>query len=262
MKDKNKTKEQLIEELQQLRERLAELEPRKLPFGETGGEGSKESSTDSLCTVRVPDQFKEIFLKAQDYVKRYFEDNAANPEHGTIEISGERYILVRAASMSTEFFDLVTSLYQDRGHEEAQKVAKSFLFDIAHALGKADAREFHSKMDVTNPIEKLSAGPIHFAYAGWAFVDILPESHPSPDDNYFLIYDHPFAFEADSWLRHQRKTDFPVCVMNAGYSSGWCEESFGIPLVAVEVECRAAGDEHCRFIMAPPSRIEQYIAQY
>lgn len=50
--------------------------------------------------------------------------------------------------------------------------------------------------------------------------------------------------------------------MNAGYSSGWCEESFGVPLVAAEIECRAKVDEHCRFMMAPPSRIKEHIARY
>ena len=50
--------------------------------------------------------------------------------------------------------------------------------------------------------------------------------------------------------------------MNAGYSSGWCEESFGMPLVSCEVECLAKGDAQCRFIMAPPSRIEEHLARY
>jgi signal transduction histidine kinase len=50
--------------------------------------------------------------------------------------------------------------------------------------------------------------------------------------------------------------------MNAGYSSGWCEESFGLPLVSVEVECAAARGKRCRFIMAPPSRIEEHLARY
>jgi two-component system cell cycle sensor histidine kinase/response regulator CckA len=50
--------------------------------------------------------------------------------------------------------------------------------------------------------------------------------------------------------------------MNAGYSSGWCEESFGITLVASEIMCVAKGDPTCRFIMAPPSRIEEHIARY
>jgi signal transduction histidine kinase/CheY-like chemotaxis protein/HPt (histidine-containing phosphotransfer) domain-containing protein len=47
--------------------------------------------------------------------------------------------------------------------------------------------------------------------------------------------------------------------MNAGYSSGWCEESFGLELTAAEVLCRACGDETCSFVMAPPQRIVQQI---
>ncbi len=215
-----------------------------------------------LRTVKVPGPIEPLFLKAQDYVARYFSKKVENPELGTISISGERYILLRAASMSVEFFDLVTSLYQDKGEGEARSVASNLLFDMAHAIGKADAKSFHGKMGVTEPIEKLSAGPIHFSFSGWAFVDISPESHPTPDNDYFLIYDHPFSFESDTWLRRGRKTAFPVCIMNAGYSSGWCEESFGLPLVAVEIECLAAGGAHCRFIMAPPSRIEAHLTRY
>jgi signal transduction histidine kinase len=216
----------------------------------------------SLTTVNVPEPIEPLFRKAQAYVSRYFRKKVENPAQGTISISGERYILLRAASMSVEFFDLVSSLYQDKGPEEAGRVASNLLFDVAHAIGKADARAFHHKMRVADPIEKLSAGPIHFSYAGWAFVHIFPESRPTPDEDYFLIYDHPYSFESDTWRRRGRRSRFPVCVMNAGYSSGWCEESFGLPLVAVEIECLAAGGRQCRFIMAPPSRIEEHLARH
>ncbi|HEX2494960.1 MAG TPA: XylR N-terminal domain-containing protein, partial [Steroidobacter sp.] len=172
-----------------------------------------------------------LFRRAQDYVARYFEGKVEDPERGTISISGERYILVRAASMSVEFFDLVRSLYADKGEDEARSVASNLLFDTAHAIGKADARAFHEKMRVQDPIERLSAGPIHFAFSGWAFVEILSESQPSPDDGYFLIYDHPFSFESHAWLAQGRRSETPVCIMNAGYSSGWCEASFGPKLV-------------------------------
>jgi hypothetical protein len=117
-------------------------------------------------------------------------------------------------------------------------------------------------MDVADPIDRLSAGPIHFSYTGWAFVDIYTESHPSPDENYYMIYDHPFYFEADAWESAGKTADFAVCVMNAGYSSGWCEESFGVPLIASEIFCRAKGDETCRFIMAHPSKINAFIEDY
>src|SRR5258708_32100997 len=228
------------------------------PPGPSGWSVSK----DRLETVSVPQQFAPIFLRAQQHVAGYFAHAGVNPRQSTITISGEHYILVRAAAMSVEFFDLVTSLYRDRGAAEARSAASNLLFDIAHAIGKADARTFHERMQVTDPVEKLSAGPVHFSFCGWAFVEIFSESNPAPNEDYYLIYDHPFSFESDAWRKQKQKSDFPVCVMNAGYSSGWCEESFGLPLVAAEVECTASGGEHCRFIMAPPSRIEEHLERY
>ena len=215
-----------------------------------------------LTTVSVPPEFGQVFLRAQEYVARYFSERVHRPDEATISIAGERYVLMRAASMSVEFVELVMSLYQDRGPREARNVASNLLFDLAHAIGKADARRFHEKMGVTEPIERLSAGPVHFAFSGWAYVEIFPESRPTPDDDYYLIFDHPFSFESHAWLEKGRTSETPVCIMNAGYSSGWCEESFGLPLVSAEVECVAAGGRHCRFIMAPPSRIEEHLARH
>ncbi len=217
---------------------------------------------DALRTVSVPDEIAPLFLRAQDAVRRYFADRQEDPEQSSIVISGERYVLVRAASMSVEFFDLVTSLYADRGADEAANVARNLLYDLAYSLGRADARAFAAKMGLTDPIERLSAGPIQFAHAGWAFVRIHPESKPAPTDDYYLYYDHPFSFEADAWNRTGRRASFPVCIMSAGYSSGWCSESFGLTLEAVEVECTARGDAQCRFIMAPPRRLEEHLGRY
>ncbi|MCP4020938.1 MAG: hypothetical protein GY729_03775, partial [Desulfobacteraceae bacterium] len=223
---------------------------------------NKKNQNKNLRTVSVPDNFHSVFLKAQEYVESYFSDGKNDPEKGCISFSGERYILIRAASISKEFLDMMMHLYRDRGQKEARSLAFNYLFDMAHSIGKADAKSFFNKMALDDPIEKLSAGPVHFAYTGWASVKIYPMSNPTPDEDFYLIYDHPYSFEADTWIEKHEKTDFPVCVMNAGYSSGWCEESFGIPLVTFEIECRAKGDQHCRFIMAPPSRIKEYISRY
>ncbi|MBL7995579.1 PAS domain S-box protein [bacterium] len=215
-----------------------------------------------LKTVKVPKEFEPLFTRAQKFVSAYFKERKENARKGTIEIFGQRYIFVRAASMSVEFFEMIKNTYRDKSEEEALAVARSLLFDIAHAIGVADARSFHKKMKLKDPIEKLSAGPIHFSHSGWAFVDIFPESRPTPDENYYLIYDHPYSFESDSWIKAKKKVDFPVCVMNSGYSSGWCEESFGVKLVATEILCKAKGDDHCRFIMGHPSKVESYIKDY
>ena len=214
-----------------------------------------------LSTVSVPPEIAPVFLKAQEYVARYFSERIHRPEEATISIAGERYVLMRAASMSVEFVELVMSLFAERGPAEARSVANNLLFDLAHAIGKADARRFHEKMGVTDPIERLSAGPVHFAFSGWASVRILPESRPSADDDYMLHFEHPFSFESHAWREKGRHSETPVCIMSAGYSSGWCAESFGMPLVSAEIECIAAGGTCCRFVMAPPARIEGHLAR-
>ncbi|MBU0455514.1 MAG: diguanylate cyclase [Gammaproteobacteria bacterium] len=215
-----------------------------------------------MDVVKVPEEFAPLFQMARSYVQKYFSKKVEDPSNACIEISGERYILVRAASMSIDFFTTIKKFYKDRGEEQAVQVARQFLFDIAHALGKEDAKKFHKKMHLKNPLERLSAGPVHFAYSGWASVNILPESTPTPDENYYLIYNHLYSFESDAWVKEKKESSFPVCIMSAGYSSGWCEESFGMPLVASEILCKAKGDSCCRFIMAPPSKIEAHIQAY
>jgi two-component sensor histidine kinase/predicted hydrocarbon binding protein len=209
--------------------------------------------------VKAPQSFIPIFKKVEETVGNYFKSLKFAPSKGTIEINEERYVLVRASALSYDFLNSFKQLYSDRGEDEAISIAKNILFDIAHVIGLEDARNFHKKMKLKDPISKLAAGPIHFAYSGWAFVEILKESKPSPDENYFMKYNHPFSFEADSWIRAGKKSKVPVCIMNSGYSSGWCEESFGIPLTAVEISCRAKGDKHCTFIMAPPNKIGKYL---
>jgi len=215
-----------------------------------------------LKTVRVPAPFRELFLRAQKYVAQYFQQELSDPTRGLRMVSGERYILVRAASISSQFIEVIKSMYPALEPEEARLTASNILFELAHAIGKADARSFHQKMGVVDPIEKLSAGPIHFAYSGWAYVDIFPESKAVPNSEYYLIYDHPQSFEADAWIAEGLKAEHPVCFMNAGYSSGWCEESFSVALGAREILCRATGSSACRFIMSPPEKLTHYAEEY
>ena len=94
-----------------------------------------------------------------------------------------------------------------------------------------------------------------------AYVDIFPESAPTTDENYFLIYDHPYSFEAASFMKESLEVDRPVCHMNAGYSSGWCQVAFGVDLVAKEISCRAKGDDKCIFVMAHPSKINERVVE-
>ncbi len=213
----------------------------------------------SPSTVIVPDELQDAFLHIEEKIRDYFSDLNIDPESGEITAQGQRYVLLRSDSLSHEFLEFIKERYSDRSIHEAISIGNNFLYDNAKVIGKKDAISFHNKLGLTAPIEKLSAGPIHFAYTGWANVEIFKESNPSPDENFILKFKHHNSFEAQSWLKAKKKTDIPVCTMNCGYSAGWCEESFGMPLTTVEVECEAKGDEACVFIMAPSHKIEKYV---
>jgi predicted hydrocarbon binding protein len=208
-----------------------------------------------LTTVKAPEQFAPIFAEAEKRVGEFFQGMVRDPSRGIIQVAGERYILIRGESL---FYNLHDKMEEQFG----QDITESFLYDLAKTIGHSDAQRFAEMMNLHDPIHKLAAGPVHFSHTGWAFVDILPESAPSPDDNYLLIYDHPNTFESEIMVRRGVKIGSPACVFSSGYSSGWCSYSFGLDLDAKEVLCIAKGDDHCRFVMAPPTRLEARAIEY
>lgn len=213
------------------------------------------SRENQVQTATVPPEMEPIFSRAEEYVGKFFDDIHWDPTKGTITVSGNRYLLVSAES----FRDLTLSLSNEL--EIPVEKANNLYYKLAKLLGQSDARRFHYAMNVQDPIGKLSAGPVHFAYTGNAFVSLLP-SEPAPNDTYILRYDHPQSFEADVWVRkYGTNSKFSVCLWNAGYSAGWCSESFGLDLDTKEIRCRAKGDKHCRFIMAPKQKLEERVAE-
>ena len=220
------------------------------------------SSVKSLKTVIVPNNLRAIFDVAEAKVSQYHQSLIVLPEKATINISDQRYVLVRASALSLEFLEGIMSYYSERGEKESLSIGKNILFDLAHLIGVEDARNFQKLMNLKEPLDMLAAGPVHFAYTGWAQVKVKSGSNPTPDQNYVLHYSHPYSFEADSWIKAGKKATEPVCVMNSGYSSGWCEHSFGIKLTAVEISCRAKGDKECVFVMAPPDKIQNYLKKH
>jgi predicted hydrocarbon binding protein len=205
-----------------------------------------------LFSAKVPDQFQGLFLKAQDYVKQFFDKESRDPTIGEIRISNQRYVLLSAISIPATRQEIARTL--------GEETANMIIYNTGHACGISDARTYHKAMNVSDPVEKLSAGPIQFSYRGFAFVDIFPESKPSPDENYFLIYDHPNSFELEP-LEGVAKPTKPICHFNAGYSAGWCTESFGVPLEAREIMCKATGGKNCRFVMAHRDRIVDHLSK-
>lgn len=216
----------------------------------------------SSKVVVAPEEIEPLFDAAVKTMREYFARVEIDPSRALIAAGDERYLLVRASALSIDFLDTLVQLYADRGEEAALTISRGFLFDIAYTIGKNDARAMSEKLGSTDPMQKLSYGPVHFAFTGWSLVDIKLASNPVPNEDYCLVYDHPYSFEAASFQNAGRRSEGPVCIMNAGYSSGWCSESFGLELTALEVSCRARGDASCSFVMAPPHRIEGRVREH
>ncbi len=216
---------------------------------------SESTQKPAVTLVNCPEPFEPLFAAAEQIIGSFFTGLVQRPAQAELEISGERYILMRAESIGVELFRELKKSFGEAG-------ARQVTYKIGHACGRRDAEMFHARLGVDDPVMKLALGPVHFAHVGWARVDIFPESAPSPDDNYLLVYDHPNSFEADAYLKSGEMSKFPACHMNAGYSAGWCSESFGVDVKAQEICCRAAGDAQCIFVMAPPKRLAERIDEF
>jgi hypothetical protein len=99
-------------------------------------------------------------------------------------------------------------------------------YQIGKAAGKADARHYFEKTEVQDTILKLAMGLTSFALNGYANVTILPETSPSPDNNFLPVYDQDNSYEADAHIKARILADGPVDFFTVGYSAGWCTESF------------------------------------
>jgi son of sevenless-like protein len=205
--------------------------------------------------VKCPEPFAPLFSEAEKIMESFFGGLVQDPEHGDIKISGVRYLLMRTESLAIELHEELRKTFGDAG-------ARQIRYKLAKACGIRDAKMFHERLKVDDPDMKLALGPVHFAHVGWAFVDIFPESAPQTNEDYFLVYDHPYSFEAASYIENNIKTDHTACHMNAGYSAGWCQVSYGVELKAEELTCRAKGDDKCIFVMAHPKNFDRLRAEY
>ena len=202
-----------------------------------------------LKSVKVPPPFEPPFAAGETFVEGLFSQVERKPEQGTVHVGGERYVFLRCESLYLAWFEAMADTF---GEDAAGK----FIYNTAREIGRSDAEAFTKRQGVENPIERLAAGPVHFAHAGWAFVEILDDSSPTPDEEFFIHYHHPNTFESEVLATRGEKRSKCTCLFSAGYSSGWCTNAFGVELHGRELRCVSKGDAECDFIMAPSDRLD------
>ncbi len=203
-----------------------------------------------LKTVRVPAHFEPPFARAEQFVAGLFADVRRRPDQGTIHIGEHRYVLVRAESLYLTWFKALSESF-------GADAAREFIYNTAREIGRSDSAAFSAALKLTDGLDRLSSGPVHFAHAGWAQVEILGDSAPATDASYFLHYRHPNTFESEVVRRRGEKLDQCGCMFSAGYSAGWCTDAFGVEVHGREIRCLSRGDSACEFIMAPIGRLDE-----
>lgn len=204
-----------------------------------------------LKSVRVPPHFEPPFARAETFVQRLFDDFRRQPEQGMLHVGGDRYVLMRAESLYASFFDALAETF-------GEEVAREFIYNTAREIGRSDSRTFSQRLGLTDGVDRLASGPVHFAHAGWALVDILDDSAPTMDDSYYLHYYHPNTFESEVLKKLGRQLTSCGCLFSAGYSAGWCSEAFRVEVHGREIRCLSRGDAVCEFIMGPSHRLDGY----
>lgn len=213
------------------------------------------SDVSKPSVVKVPQATAPLFAEAESLFRGYFGALEFRPEHADIVVGGTRYVLLRSDSFSIE---LQEELRKTFGDDMARKIR----YRVAKAIGGRDAKHYIERLGVTDPTMRIALGPVHFAFVGWASVDMLEESRLEPDEDCMLLYIHAESFEAEAYLGNAIETTETVCHMNAGYSAGWVSAAFGVELDATEVTCRARGDKHCGFVMGSPDRLADLVEQW
>lgn len=106
-----------------------------------------------------------------------------------------RYLLVNAAGISHGFFSLVKDMFGFGRESEAFDFSRDILYSLAQGLvwftcarhvapqfsqccvlaglGKSDSKRFAERMKIEDPMAKLAAGPVAFAFTGWASVSLI-----------------------------------------------------------------------------------------
>jgi hypothetical protein len=207
-----------------------------------------------LKSVRVPPELEPPFARAEKFVEQLFDDFQRRPQEGTLHVGGDRYVLVRAQSLYAGFFDALAESF-------GEEVARGFIYNTAREIGRSDSRTFSERLKLTDGVDRLASGPVHFAHSGWALVDILPDSRPAMDESYYLHYYHPNTFESDVLHALGRRLSLCGCLFSAGYSAGWCSDAFRVDVHGREIRCLSRGDKNCEFIMAPSNRLDEHEAR-
>lgn len=131
--------------------------------------------------------------------------------------------------------------------------ARDLLFTFGYQNGYADFLQMKVFYKFDTEMDLLVSGPVIHTWEG--IVQASPKELTFNREKRMFYFSGIWtnSYEAQQHLSYHEYGDEPVCWTLMGYASGWATAFFGSPLLAIEPLCMGKGDDHCEFIIQPPS---------
>lgn len=172
-----------------------------------------------------------------------------DPEAGQIHLDGERMLLFRQES----FRELRRLLFDQLG----PSLTRSVLTRFGYQCGKGDYELLKNKYEWDSPEDLMGAGPVLHAWEGHVHVTLTRTEFDPATGHVVAVAALRNSYEADIHLQEFGRADAPVCYALTGHASGYSSAALGMPILAVETQCRAMGHEHCEVETRPLAAWDQ-----
>ncbi|MBT1075815.1 sigma 54-interacting transcriptional regulator [Geobacter grbiciae] len=164
-------------------------------------------------------------------------------ETGEIWLSEHRMLLVHADSHAKLRRELIETLGVGR--------ARGVIMRIGYATGISDYELTHISRDRATDNENFMAGPLLFTLEGNAKTTIPKLEIDRKAGTFYVEALLENSWESQAYLRHYGESTEGVCWYLQGYSSGYCSAFMGKQILCREVNCFAAGANHCYLVGKP-----------
>ena len=160
-----------------------------------------------------------------------------SPGDGRIWLSGQRMVLVHAASLAALRRELMSTI----GPAHTRRL----LLRAGFAAGGRDAQLARQVRPHASLFDAFAVGPqLHMLEGA---VRVTPQVFEADAENghFHGVFRWDHSWEAEVHARDFGAQAQPVCWMLLGYASGYTSAFFGKPALYKEVQCASCGPDHC-----------------
>ena len=182
-------------------------------------------------------------MKAADF--NLSKDLKLDPESGIATFRNSRLVVMDSAALGLLRHNLVEELGVER--------ARTFFLRLGYSNGFADFQQMKRKYEFDSEMELLASGPVIHSWEGIVAAKPSEIRFDREKGEFYFTGVWQNSYEAEQHLSFNPPSSEPVCWSLMGYASGRGTAFFGKPLIAIETKCAGKGDEHCEWLMQPPS---------